>query len=160
MKTCLARHRVNRFLRGRLDTIPTTGQSFNLHRARPFQEEEPQERISAGVATGQKTMIAEDHGVFVSKVGNQTLPLIMIERDPLIIVIGKVCHDNHRRLRKRQQAFFLRRDGHPIVRMGMNDGMRVFALSVHSAMDRKPGRVDHVRRVHNDVALKVHLHQA
>src|SRR5690606_20644241 len=49
---------------------------------------EQAERLGDAAARGQEAMIAQDHHPPIAEIGDQTLALLVVEREALIIVVG------------------------------------------------------------------------
>ena len=75
--------------------------------------------------------------VLVAEVFLQARPLIMIERDAFIVVIGQIIGDELCRLVQRQQTFRAARDRCAIGRMQMQYAAGVFARLMDRGMDRE-----------------------
>ena len=85
--------------------------------------------------------------------------LAKIERHTLVLVVGHLIRNHHRRLRDRHQT--LRHRGHrdAIVRMEMHHRASILARHVYRAVDGESGRIYLIAIRHHDVAIKVDLHQ-
>ena len=104
-------------------------------------------------------MIAQDHDVAITQIGNQTFPLVMVEGDAFIVMIGNTGADYHGRLRQGQQAVGLGRYRHPVVGVQMHDTSGVRPRPMHGAMDRETGGIDLVIGLGLNIALEVDLDQ-
>ena len=78
--------------------------SPNLHRACPFQKIHPKEGLGHRPPDGQRPVIAKQHDVVAAQVALKPRPLIQVERDALIVVIGEVRKNELRGLIERQQT--------------------------------------------------------
>ena len=76
----------------------------------------------------------------------QPRPLIVVERDALVVVIGEIGRDELRRLVERQQPLLGGGDGGAVGRMQMHDAAGVLAHLVHRRMDGEAGGIDGIRR--------------
>ena len=105
-------------------------------------------------------MIAQQHEVLVAEVFLQARPLVVIERDALIVVIGEVAGDELRGLIERQQAFHATRDRGAVRRMQMHHAAGILAHFMDRGMNGEAGRVDLVIAFGELVAVEVDLDEA
>ena len=66
-------------------------------------------------------MISQQHERLVAEILNDPLPLIEVERDALIFMIGDTGHEKQRVLADRQQAIGLGGNAHAGVGMQVHD---------------------------------------
>src|SRR5690606_113526 len=122
--------------------------------------EDPPESFRHRLADRQQPMIAENHRDAVAHVADQPFPLIKIERNALIAMIGKTAVEHHRMLAERKQAMLLRRNGHARRRMRMQDAVDVMAGAVDGAVNGVAGGIDLERRVVKNIPVDIDLHEA
>ena len=105
-------------------------------------------------------MIAKQHDVVAAQVALKPRPLIEVERDALIVVIGEVRKNELRRLIERQQAGRRGRHRGPVGRMQMDHAAGVLADLVYRRMDGEARGIDGIRGVSQSVAVGIDLDEA
>ena len=131
----------------------------DLRLAGVFQEIHPQESNRTVRPHGQRAVIAQHQQRLVAQIVDDTFPLVQLQRDALIVVIGQIVVHDHRELRIAPQPAVLHRHGHTVGRVHMDHTARIMARRVNGRMDGETRRIDVVRRILTDVALKVDLDQ-
>src|SRR3546814_2303177 len=81
----------------------------------------------------------------VAEIALDAAPLVMIERDTFIVMIGHIAAAEQSRLVERQKAFRRRRHRHSVKRVEVNDTSGVGPGLMDGAMDREAGRVRPIR---------------
>ncbi len=104
-------------------------------------------------------MIAQQHQRLVAQIRHQALALVMIQRQPLIAVIGDLVLQQAGVLADRQKALLLGRDADAVHRVQMDDEMRLFAGRMDRRMDGETRRIDEAGRVLNDIAVQIDFYQ-
>jgi hypothetical protein len=120
----------------------------------------PKEGLGDRPADGQRPVIAKQHDVVAAQVALKPRPLIEVERDALIVVIGEVRKNELRRLIERQQTGRRGRHRGPVGRMQMDHAARVLADLVHRRMDGEARGIDGIRGVPQSVAVGINLDEA
>ena len=85
-------------------------------------------------------MIAQQHQRLVAEVGDQPVALVVIEGDPLIVVVREPRQHDQRMLAQRQQALGLGGDRDALVGVQMHDEVGILARGVDRRMDGESGR--------------------
>ncbi len=132
----------------------------HLHRTGPLQEVHAQEGFCAGLANRQRAVIVQQHDVLGAEVPLKTRPLIVIEGDAFVIVIGEVGDYELRRLIKRQKPFLRGRNRGPVRCVQMNDATGIVTHLVNRGMDGEARRVHRVRRVSDCLAVEPDFQKA
>jgi hypothetical protein len=105
-------------------------------------------------------VVAQDHDALVAQVGEQALALLHVEGHALVVVICHLVVDQQRVLRKRQQAFVLRRYAAAVARVQVDHAFELGPCGVDAAVDDEAGRVDDVVGIAQQLAVLVDLDQA
>jgi hypothetical protein len=74
--------RVSAHFRRRQDDLPAAGQRINPGGTSTFQHLDVQERLGDRGPADEQTVVAQDHRFMLPQAGDQTLPLVQIQRDP------------------------------------------------------------------------------
>ena len=136
------------------------GLDRQLHPAGALQVQHQDEGFRNGASERHQTVVAQDHGPRGrAEIGHQPVALGMVERDALELVVRHAVVELQRPLVARLQPAGQRRHAHAGDRVGVQHAGRVVARRVDGAVDREAGRVHVVRRVVEDAAFEVDLHQ-
>ena len=135
-------------------------QRGDLLGAGPLEEEHADPRLGRRLPHRQGAVITQQHQGLVAKIRHQSSALVVVQRHPLIAVIGDLMLQQAGILAQRQQAFLLRRHADPGDRVQMDHVMGVLPCAMDGGMDGETGRIDETGRLLDDVPVKIDLDQA
>src|SRR5471032_607151 len=144
--------------------LHASGQRLDLRLASTLEKVDLVKRVRSGRAAGEQAVVAQDHRLVRTEIGNQAFTLAQVKRNAFIVVVTQLAVELQRMLTDRQQPFLLRRYSGSRRRMRMHDERDVLARHVNRRVDRKTGLIDdeELRRIActlvDDLALVVDLH--
>ena len=124
-----------------------------------FKQIHAQESERTILADGQRAMVTQNQQILLANINDQPLAFIEIKRNALIVMVGKIVMNLHRKLSVEAQTVLLHRNRDAIRRMHMDDAAGVFTRTMDGAVNGKARRIDEIGRFLFDIALKIDLHQ-
>ena len=97
------------------------------------------ERLGDVAAGGQQAVVAQYQHRMLGDVVLQTLALVHLQRDALVIMVAEAVVEAHRPLRKRQQPLFQRADRDVGLGMGVDDAFDVGPAEIDRPVDHDAG---------------------
>ena len=102
-------------------------------------------------------MVPQEQQRLVPEIGDDAFPLVQVQGDALVIMIGEALGHQQGVLADRQQAVLLRRDADTGIGVKVHDAQGVLPRGMDRRVDGETRRIDEVGRLLHDVAVQIDL---